>query len=96
MKKMTRKEAKAKGLKRYFTGNACKNGHITERYTCNYECVECDKLRKGVVRTKVEVVSVKKKTVRIVKFLVVGTDRRGLGKKKFSSTVLEDRMVAVG
>lgn len=40
------KEAKEAGLKKYFTGVECKNGHIAERYTGNRECVECDRARK--------------------------------------------------
>ena len=39
---ITRKEAKALGLKRYFTGKSCKNGHIEERYTCCNNCILCD------------------------------------------------------
>lgn len=38
---MTRVEARAKGLKRYFTGNMCKYGHIAERDTKNGGCLEC-------------------------------------------------------
>lgn len=29
------------GLKRYFTGNPCDFGHLTERYVVNQRCVEC-------------------------------------------------------
>ena len=36
-----RREAKALGLPRYFTGKRCPNGHIAERYTCGTGCVEC-------------------------------------------------------
>lgn len=39
---MTRKEAKAQGLLRYFTGTACKHGHRAERFTSNGVCVECN------------------------------------------------------
>lgn len=38
---ITRKEAKAKKLKKYFTGKACKNGHFSERRTDNGSCCEC-------------------------------------------------------
>lgn len=38
---ITRAEAKALGLKRYFTGNACKNGHVAEKYTNCSLCVVC-------------------------------------------------------
>jgi hypothetical protein len=39
----TRKEAKAKGAKYYFTGEPCKNGHIALRKTKG-ACVECLKV----------------------------------------------------
>lgn len=42
MKIITRKEAKALGLKRYFTGKPCKRGHICDRYVSD-SCVECKK-----------------------------------------------------
>ena len=38
---ITRKEALSKGLKRYFTGKACKHGHVAERVTSTKTCVEC-------------------------------------------------------
>lgn len=41
---ISRKEAKALGLKRYFTGAPCKRGHIVERFL-NARCVECNKFR---------------------------------------------------
>lgn len=34
-------DAKSKGLKRYFTGDACPNGHIAERYVKARGCVVC-------------------------------------------------------
>ena len=39
---ITRAEAQAQGLKRYFTGKPCKHGHIAQRYTGNKKCVGCD------------------------------------------------------
>jgi hypothetical protein len=39
-------EAKALGLKRYFTGEPCKHGHVAERNTSNNGCLECTRLRK--------------------------------------------------
>lgn len=35
------KKAKAKGLDMYFTGKPCKNGHISERYVSNWQCIDC-------------------------------------------------------
>ena len=42
MKIITRKEAMAQGLKRYFTGKPCSKGHIAERYVHSI-CVECQR-----------------------------------------------------
>ena len=42
MKIVSRKEAKAKNLKTFFTGIPCVNNHISERYTCG-GCVVCVK-----------------------------------------------------
>ncbi len=38
---ITRKEAKAQGLKRYFNGRLCPQGHISEKYVSNGRCVGC-------------------------------------------------------
>jgi hypothetical protein len=38
---ITRQEAKAQGLKRYFTGLACKHGHVAERLVSNRGCYQC-------------------------------------------------------
>lgn len=43
---VTRAEAKEKGLKRYFTGAACKHGHVSERATSNATCLDCDDIKK--------------------------------------------------
>jgi 5-methylcytosine-specific restriction endonuclease McrA len=38
---ITRKEARAQGCKRYFTGKACKHGHLSERTVSSGGCVVC-------------------------------------------------------
>ena len=38
---VTRKEAIDKKLPRYFTGDACVNNHVSERFTKNKTCCEC-------------------------------------------------------
>jgi hypothetical protein len=38
---ITKAEAKAAGLKRYFTGLACKHGHVAERLVSNRGCYQC-------------------------------------------------------
>jgi len=40
---ITRKEAIERGLKRYFTGKPCKNGHVEERHTKYRECMQCNR-----------------------------------------------------
>ena len=34
-----------RGLNKYFTGQPCENGHISERYVQRWACVECPKER---------------------------------------------------
>jgi hypothetical protein len=38
---ITRQDALAQGLKRYYTGVPCKRGHVAEKYTSKGSCVEC-------------------------------------------------------
>ena len=70
--KKTAKEAKAANETRYFTGKPCKNGHISERFTANRECVACHDIRKGYVKPEptIEPVAELKptKTYRVVEF----------------------------
>lgn len=44
MKISARKDAKANGETRYFTGSPCKYGHTSERWTVNAKCVACHEL----------------------------------------------------
>jgi hypothetical protein len=41
MEIVTRKDAVSKGLSKYFTGVACRNGHVAPRYTQSATCEEC-------------------------------------------------------
>src|SRR3990167_6019160 len=43
---LTMKEAKSKGLTRYFTGVPCPYGHIAERIVSTRACAECARNRK--------------------------------------------------
>lgn len=45
MKILSWGEAKRAGLKRYFTGEPCKNGHLSERYVAKSACIECQSER---------------------------------------------------
>lgn len=50
---ITREEARAKGLKRYFTGEACKGrGHVSERLVANRGCIQCE-LERDAFRAKI-------------------------------------------
>lgn len=44
------------GQRRYFTGNECPAGHLTDRYTIDGSCVACrsiwNKQRKALARKK--------------------------------------------
>jgi 5-methylcytosine-specific restriction endonuclease McrA len=42
---ISRSEAKAAGLTRYFTGKPCSNGHLCERMVTNQDCVDCMRAR---------------------------------------------------
>lgn len=42
MEIIIRKDAKALGLSKYFTGKPCKHGHVEERRTDNGNCKECE------------------------------------------------------
>jgi hypothetical protein len=42
---ITRDDAKARGLKRYYTGDPCPRGHVAERWASDRHCVECVALR---------------------------------------------------
>jgi 5-methylcytosine-specific restriction endonuclease McrA len=41
IEKINRKEAKARGLKFYYTGEICKHGHIEKRRVDNGSCLQC-------------------------------------------------------
>jgi 5-methylcytosine-specific restriction endonuclease McrA len=49
---VTRKEAKAAGLKRYFSGLVCKEGHVTERTTSSNICISCGNARNAAFRAE--------------------------------------------
>lgn len=47
---VTRAEAKAQGLKRYFTGEPCRNGHADERIFPSGKCVRCERERMKLLK----------------------------------------------
>lgn len=66
---ISRQDAKAQGLKRYFTGVACANGHVAERRVSDGKCPECVANRKAKQRRAkgVPVRSVRKVVVEMQK-----------------------------
>lgn len=48
---ITRKEAKSRGLKRYFTGKPCKRGHVSPRKVCDKRCIQCHNEITRIYRT---------------------------------------------
>ncbi|UPT53098.1 HNH endonuclease [Synechococcus phage Yong-M3-232] len=44
---ISRAEAKARGLVRYYTGKACKYGHVAQRWTASAKCLECHESQKA-------------------------------------------------
>lgn len=49
---ISREEAKALGLKRYFTGKPCRNKHVAERFVSEGACVVCNAERKARWETR--------------------------------------------
>jgi hypothetical protein len=39
---LSRAEAAASGLSRFYTGEPCKSGHLSERFVSNRQCVTCN------------------------------------------------------
>ena len=59
MRSEREKEAKAKGLKRFFTGIPCKKAnHISERLCCNKGCIKCMRISENRRRRgeKIEII----------------------------------------
>lgn len=52
MEIISRKEAQALGLKRYFTGKPCGKGHIAERYVSDTACLQCHRDKHAKRRQK--------------------------------------------
>lgn len=45
MNVISRQEARASSLSRYYTGLACRRGHIAQRFVSSARCVECNALK---------------------------------------------------
>ncbi|CAB5194670.1 HNHc domain containing protein [uncultured Caudovirales phage] len=49
---IARADAQVKGLPRYYTGVACKHGHLAERYTASKTCCECGNATANKAKSK--------------------------------------------
>jgi 5-methylcytosine-specific restriction endonuclease McrA len=49
---ITREDAKAAGLARYFTGIACVNGHMAQRFTSSTRCIPCQRESSSAYKAK--------------------------------------------
>jgi hypothetical protein len=41
IQEISKEDAKEKGLKRFFTGLICQNGHLEERFVSTHQCMQC-------------------------------------------------------
>jgi hypothetical protein len=49
---ISRKEAKARGVRYYFTGKACPQGHLSERVVFNSSCRACQREANSLLSAK--------------------------------------------
>lgn len=49
---LSREEAKARGLVRFFTGKPCKHGHVAERFVSGRVCCECQKVNSRIFASR--------------------------------------------
>ena len=52
MEIVTYEEAIEQGLPKYYTGEPCREGHDSERYTANKQCCVCSRLSAAKSRAK--------------------------------------------
>jgi len=52
IKLISKNEAKAKGLKKYYTGIPCKEGHLSERYVSSSNCMHVTLSKENLIELK--------------------------------------------
>jgi hypothetical protein len=89
MKITTRSQAKEKSLKRYFTGNPCMYGHISERGVSNGTCLECRREYKRKNKEKIKAATKKyyqenkeQEKIRAIKFRVENREQYRLIRRR--------------
>ena len=68
---ISRKDAIAKGMNRYFTGKECKNNHIDERSVIDWACVSC----RNEIRQKTHIKNIEKDKARDAKYYQENKER---------------------
>lgn len=85
---ITKEEARIKGLKKYFTGKICKNGHIDYKSVSNSTCWSCKKERDKKKRTilkeeKINLLKDTLKTLNIDRNIITKKEAIQLGLKEY-------------
>ena len=68
---ISRKDAIAKGMNRYFTGKPCKHGHLAERSVIDHACVPC----RNEIRRKTHIRNIEKDKARDAKYYLENKER---------------------
>ena len=68
---ISRKDAIAKRMNRYFTGKPCKNGHLAERSVIDHACVPC----RNEIRRKTHIKNIEKDKARDAKYYQENKER---------------------
>ena len=68
---ISRKDAIAKGMNRYFTGKPCKHGHLAERSVIDHACVPC----RNEIRRKTHIKNIEKDKARDAKYYQENKER---------------------
>jgi len=97
MEILTRPEAREKGLKTYYTGKPCRNGHDTYRYTQSGTCAGCIKAANNVVDDPVATVR-KEAKERMVTLKLRGfeADREALSAAAYCLAVMREPQLVPG
>jgi hypothetical protein len=82
MEIISRQEAKARGLKRYFTGEPCPKGHVTERHVSSGTCCECTRLSQIIENLTPEQIEKVRATTRAWQQANPESNRRSIAKER--------------
>lgn len=80
---ISRADAGAQGLKRYFTGRACKRGHVVERQVSNRRCIKCQQDRAAIWESQNRDWRQKYEAVYLRRKLALERERRAKDPAKF-------------